>query len=229
MKKSMKLSLNLAGVAALLLGIIQAQGQSVTFDFQDGTDQGFGTGFGNDASASFTIANVAGSLRMLVPRTGAFQEAGNAHGADGSPFYLAMQAAAANPAGYTISYDWYIDTSNWGTNAGTFFQIGSFVNTGSGYYAQDFGSPKEVELNGAQLASGQVFSGHVAINVAGVGYAMPPADTFFRLGLIENGNGSAQAVYFDNISVAPIPEPGSLALTSLGVSALLVAVRRRRS
>ena len=219
----------LAVVAALSFGSIEARSQSVTFDFQDGTDQGFGTGFGNDASMSFTIANVGGSLRMLVPRTGAFQEAGNAHGADGSPFYLAMQAAAANPAGYTISYDWYIDTSNWGTNAGSFFQIGSFVNTGSGYYAQDFGSPKEVELNGAQLGSGQVFSGHVSINVAGVGYAMPPADTFFRLGLIENGNGSAQAVYFDNISVSPIPEPASLSILALGGAALWLVNRRRSS
>jgi hypothetical protein len=211
----------------LLFGAIQAHSQSVTFDFQDGTDQGFGTGFGNDASANFSIQNVAGSLRMFVPRTGAFQEAGQAHGADGSPFYLTMQAAAANPAGCTISYDWYIDTSTWGTNAGTFFQLGTFVNTGGGYYAQDFGSPKEVELSGAQLASGQVFSGTVTINMAAVGFNMPPADTFFRLGFIENGNGSAQGVYFDNINIAVVPEPAPVALFGLGASALMFLPRRK--
>jgi hypothetical protein len=223
----MKRSFALAATAALLFVRTQAHAQSVTFDFRDGTDQGFGTGFGNDASMSFPIVNIGGSLRMSVPRTGAFQEAGNGHGNDGSAFYNAMSAAAANEAGYTISYDWHIDTSAGG--AGTFFQIGTFVNTGSGYYAQDFGSPKEVELNGAQLASGLVFSGHVSINMAAAGFDMPAADTFFRLGLIENGNGSP-AVYFDNISVAPVPEPTCLTLLALGAPAIwMMRCRSNRS
>jgi hypothetical protein len=217
----------LATAVALGLGTIQTFGQSAVFDFQDGTDQGFGAGFGDDASKSFSIVNINGSLQMSVPRTGAFQEAGNAHGADGSPFYNAMVAAANNPAGYTISYDYYIDTSMWTAGAGTFFQIGTYVNTGSGYYAQDFGSPKEVELSGAQCASGMIFSGHVSINVAAVGFAMPPADTFFRLGLIENGDGAAQGAYFDNISVAPIPEPTSLSLLALALSGVWMMRRRR--
>ena len=126
--------------------ISQAHGQSVTFDFEDGTDQGFGTGFGNDASASFLIAPVAGSLRMFVPRTGSFQEAAVGHGNDGSPFYNAMSAAAANEAGYKISYDYYIDTSTFGAGAGTFWQLGSYVNSGSGYYSQDL-DRKSTRLN----------------------------------------------------------------------------------
>jgi hypothetical protein len=218
----------LFGLAVILIfAVTQVHSQSVTFDFEDGTDQGFGTGFGNDASASFSIQNVAGSLRMYVPRTGAFQEAGVGHGADGSPFYLAMQGAAANEAGYNISSDWYVDTSTFGAGAGTFLQIGTFVNSGSGYYAQDFGAPNEAQLSGAQLASGQVFSGTVTINMAAVGYDMPATDTFFRLGLIENGNGAAQAVYFDNIRVTAVPEPASAALLGLGASALMFRARRK--
>lgn len=224
----MKHTLSLAAAAvALLVGAHQAQSQSATFDFQDSTDQGFGTGFGVDASATFSIVDIGGSLRMYVPRTGSYQEAGVAHGSDGSDFYNAMSAAAANEAGYTISYDYYIDTSSWGANAGTFFQLGSFVNTGSGYYAQDV-SPYEVELDGTQVASGQVFSGHVSFNMAAVGYDMPAADTFFRLGLIENGDGSAQGVYYDNISITPVPEPASLSLLGLALPALWM-MRRRRS
>jgi hypothetical protein len=221
----MKHTFSLAAVVVLLVGAIQSHGQSATFDFQDGTDQGFGTGFGNDASQSFSIVDIGGSLRMFAPRTG-FQVAGNERGNDGSAFYNAMAAAAANEAGYTISYDWYVDTSGWGANAGTFFQLGTYVNTGSGYYAQHFGAV-EVELSGAQVASGQVFSGHVSINMAAAGYDMPAADTFFRLGLIENGDGSAQGAYFDNVSVSPVPEPTSLALVGLTAPALWMMLRRR--
>jgi hypothetical protein len=227
--KSMKQSFSLSTATCLaLLGACvltsQAVGQSVTFDFQDGTDQGFGTGFGNDASANFSIVNIGGSLRMFAP-LGGFQVAGNGHGNDGSAFYNTMAAAAVNPAGYNISYDYYIDTSAF-TGAG-FLQVGTYVNTGSGYYAQDFGAVKEVELNGTQLASGQVFSGTVTINMATVGFNMPPADTFFRLGLIENGNGTGTGVYFDNISVSPVPEPATLSLLGVG-SAALLAFRRRK-
>src|SRR5437588_6485879 len=104
----MKRISNLVAVVTLLFGAIEAHGQSITFDFQDGTDQGFGTGFGNDASKTFTIANIGGSLRMAVP-LGGFQVAGRqSQGSDA--FLAAMNAATPNPSGYAISYDWYVDT-----------------------------------------------------------------------------------------------------------------------
>ena len=163
---------------------------------------------------------------MFIP-LGGFQVANVSHGSDGSAFYNAMSAAAANPAGYDISYNYYIDTSTF--SGATFLQIGTFVNTGSGYYAQDFTSPYEVQLNGTQLASGQVFQGQVTINMAAVGFDMPPADTFFRLGLIENGSGTGTGVYFSNISVSPIPEPASLAMFGLGLAAGTAFLRRRKA
>ena len=85
------------------------QAQQITFDFQDGTDQGFGHKFSDDASESFPIVDIGGSLRMEVLRNGDFQEAERA-GSD-APFIAAMNAATANPSGYVISYDYYIDTS----------------------------------------------------------------------------------------------------------------------
>src|ERR1019366_5890008 len=158
----MKRISNLAAVVALLFGAIQAYGQSVVFDFQNGTDQGFGLKFSNDASASFAIVNIGGSLRMAVPRTGAFQEADRAsQGSDA--FLAAMNAATLNPSDYQISYDWYVDTSLSPGNNGTFLQLGTYINAGSGAFSQDYpGTGKDVELNGTQLASGQVFSGTVA-------------------------------------------------------------------
>jgi hypothetical protein len=226
----MKRTSNLAAVVALLLGAIQAYGQSITFDFQNGTDQGFGLKFSNDASASFSIVNIAGSLRMAVPRTGAFQEADRAsQGSDA--FLAAMNAAALNPSGYTISYDWYVDTSLSPGNYGNFLQLGTYINSGAGAYQQDFGAVKEVELNGTQLASGQVFSGTFSETFTQAYGALDPGflgQGFMRLGFIMNGDGTAATVYLDNISIAPVPEPASLALIGLGMAGLMM-IRRRNS
>lgn len=222
----MKRIFSLAAAVALVLGAIQAQGQSVIYTFSDGTPDGWSnSGFGTSPSPS--ISNIGGQNYMYIP-LGGFQVANVASGDAGNlpSFTAAMQAAAANPAGYDISYHYYIDTSTFvGT---TYLQFGTFVNTGSGYYAQDYGSPNELQLNGTQTASGQVFQGTVTINLAAVGYAMPAADTYFRLGLIENGNGTGVGVHVTDISVSPVPEPASLALIGLGMAGLIM-IRRRNS
>ena len=142
----------------------------------------------------------------------------------GSPFFTAMQAAAANPAGYDISYNYYINTA--GVSGSTFLQLGTFVNTGSGYYAQDYGA-NEVQFNGTQMSSGQVLQGTVTVNMAAIGYAMSPTETFYRLGLIENGNGTGVVVDFTGISVSPVPEPASMALFGLGVAGMALLRRRK--
>src|SRR5687767_12951084 len=191
-----------AAVAALLLVAGLAPAQSVIYTFEDGTDQGWGDKFADDASKTFPIDNVAGSNRMRVLRDGGFQEAERNTGNPADPLFLAMLAASANEGGYQITYDYHIDTSQWGAGAGTFLQVGTYVNSGSGYYAQNFGTPKELELTAEQLASGQVFSGTVTQTFAQKGFDIPPAENFFRLGLIINGDGAAQTVHFDNISVS---------------------------
>jgi len=220
----MKRSFYLAAAVAFVVGAIQAFGQpSVTYTFSGGTPDGWSnSGFGTAPPA--TVVAFGGINYINLP-LGGFQVGNVGHGADGSDFYNAMQAAAANPAGYQISYNYRIDTSTF--VGATFFQLGTFVNTGSGYYVQDFGAVKEVELNGTQIASGQVFSGTVTINMAAVGFLMPPADTFFRLGLIENATSGSTGVSasFTSISVSPVPEPASLCLLGLGASALWIMRR----
>jgi hypothetical protein len=228
-EEKMRHTIYAAGIGALLLGGASASlAQTAVFNFEDNTDQGFGTGFGNDASKTFTIVNIGGSNRMLVPDTASFQEAGRESGNPADPMYQAMLAASSNEAGYELSYDWYVDTSQFGGGGGTFMQLGTYVNTGNGYYAQDFpGTGKDVELNGTQLASGQVFSGTVAETFAAKGFDLPDAQTFFRFGVVINGNGTTAAVHFDNFIIRPVPEPASAALLSLLLPALSRRPRRR--
>jgi hypothetical protein len=220
-------------MAAVLFGAVQLRAQSVTIDFEDGTDDGFGLKFSNDASASFPIVSIGGSKRMEVARTGAFQEADINSGAN--PYLAAFNAATANPGGYTISYDWYVDTSLSPGNYGSFLQLGTYINAGQGSfpYVQDFpGAGKDVELGGTQLASGQVFSGTVTETLTAK-YGSPLAADFLnapsqRFGIIMNGDGTAAKVYFDNITIAPVPEPASACLFALAIPVGLIMRRRSR-
>ena len=216
----------LATVASLSALTLATQAQSVVFTFSDATSDGWAnSGFGDTPAA--TVVNISGQNYISLP-VGGFQ-VGNVTSSTStlSDFGPAMAAAAANPAGYQISYNYYIDTSTW-TGSPTYLQVGTFVNSGSGYYAQDYGSPRQLQLDGTAMASGLVYSGTVSVTLAASAYAIPTADTFFRLGLIVNSNGTG-VVDFTDISVAPVPEPSTFALCALSSLGGMWALRRRKA
>jgi hypothetical protein len=223
----MKNRISLAALITLLFGGIQAHGQSVIYNFSDGTADGWAaSGFGGSPAA--TVGTFGGN-NYIFGAVGNFQVLNVSTGDASSPLYQAMQAAAANPAGYDISYNYYIDTSTFGATPPTFMQLGTFVNTGDGTYHQDYSTPNEVSFNGSQMASGQVFQGAVMVNMAAIGFTMNPTNNFYRLGLIVNGNnpGANIGAYFTDISVTPVPEPTALALFGLAATGLWTIHRRR--
>src|SRR5688500_5152534 len=100
----MRQLLHVVACVGLLLCAARASAQSVTYTFEDGTDQGFGDRFTDTgASKEYPVVNIGGSNRMRVVRDGGFQEAERAVGNPADPLYQALLAASANPAGYEIS------------------------------------------------------------------------------------------------------------------------------
>ncbi len=226
-------SVALAAAVCLGLGLVQAQAQSVTYTFGDGTSDGWATaGFSGTPAAS--VSTINGQNYIYVPFTG-FQAANDASDSSGNlaGFNAAMSAALINPAGYDISYTYYLNTA--GFSGATFLQLGVYVNTGKGYYAQDYSTPNQVSFNGSQLTSGQIFTGTVTENLAtmGVDDTNAAAETYFRLGLVENtGSGTTGVgVYYTDISVTPVPtpEPATLSLCGLGVASGVMFLRRRKA
>ncbi len=217
-----------AAVALLGLGAIQAQGQSVTFNFADDTADGWANA-GFSGSPVATVTTISGQNYIALP-IGGYQVGNVASDSAGVPagFNAAMAAALNDPAGYQLTYDYYIDTSTF-TTPGTYLQLASFINTGSSFYGST-GTPSSYEpsLNGTQVASGSVFSGSVTVPFTAFGTdASAATETYFRLGLIINGNGSGFNVDYTDISISPVPEPTTLALAGLGAIGCLLMFRRR--
>jgi hypothetical protein len=230
------LTINSTGLAATIallgLGAIQAQAQSVTFNFSDNTSDGWVNG-GFTTSPASTVVNIGGQ-NYISETIGGYQVAnvnsGTVSGVPASTFGPAMLAALEHPAGYELTYNYYINTSTF-TSPGTYLQLASYVNAGSGFYGST-GTPSSYEpaLNGAQLASGSLFTGSVTIPFTAYGTdASAATETYFRLGLILNGDGSGLTVQYNDISIipTPTPEPSTLALAGLGALGGLMLFRRR--
>lgn len=239
MKKNILIGLGTAAVA-VTVGTIQVSGQSVTFNFADNTSDGWVAG-GFSSSPALSLVSIAGQNYISVGLTGGYQVANvNSGSLSGNAplqasFNAAMDAAFHNPSAYQLTYNYYIDTSA-PSSAGTYLQMGTYVNSGTGSYGQT-GTPSayDPQWDGTQLASGNVFFGSVTVPFTAFG-TDPNADTYYRLGFILNGNGTTTAgpgapvtVDITDISISSVPEPVTLALGGVGLLGGLLALRRRLS
>ena len=114
MKRIIGTSVGMA-VAVVVLGAIQAQSQSVLFNFSDGTADGWAnSGFGNTPTA--TVSNIGGQNYLSIP-IGGYQVAnvnsGTVGGVPESTFNSTLLAALENPANYQVTYNYYIDFYKW--------------------------------------------------------------------------------------------------------------------
>ena len=238
MKRKVVISLGMAAVT-VGLGAIQAQGQSFTFTFADNTSDGWVAG-GFSSSPALPLVSIVGQNYISVPLSGSYQVANvNSGSMSGVPalqagFNAAMNAAFHNPSAYELTYNYYLDTSGaeWATGAtpGTFLQLGSYANTGTGTYGQT-GTPSayEPQWNGTQMASGSIFYGTATVPFTAYG-TDPNADTYYRLGFILNGNGTGVSIDITDISITQVvPEPATLAMCGMGLLGGLLALRRRLS
>lgn len=230
MKKSLLIGLGAVAVA-LTLGTMQASGQTVLFNFDfASSNEGWVNG-GFDSSPAATVVTL-GSQNYINIALGGYQVAnvnsGTVSGAPAANFTSAMDAAWHNPANYELQYSYYFDTSTF-TTSGTYLQLGSFVNSGTGTYAQT-GTPSayEPQFNGTQVASGSPFFGTVTVPFTAYG-TDPNADTYYRLGLILNGDGTGVTVDYTGFKIIQVPEPVTLAMCGLGLLGGLLTLRRRRS
>jgi hypothetical protein len=215
----------LTAAAVVGLTAIQAQAQSVTYNFSDGLSDGWYNGGFSDTTAA-TVQSIGGQ-NYIYFAIGGFQ-VGNING--GSALNAAMAAAWADPSGYNFSYTYSVNTAN--ITGATYMQLGAFVNPGSGYYVQDYGGNDTLEpqFNGTQLASGGILTGTVTVPFTVFDPAGDTAtETSFRLGLIENSNGTTGGADFTDISITPVaaPEPATLALAGLGGLSMLFLRRRK--
>jgi hypothetical protein len=217
-------------VAAALAVLASHASASVLYNFSDNTSDGWDqSGFSDTTPLA---VDTIGSSNYIHVASGGFQVANRATGNTSDAMFQALQAAQQAPGTYEVSYDWLINTAQFATPAvtPTFVQMGIFVNGGDGFYAQNYGAG-EVQLSGAQLASGQTFTGHVDVNLTADSLLPAPsvAETFWRLGLIAN---SDQPFFGDltNIAIQPIPsvpEPTTLSLGAMAVAGLFM--RRRQT
>ena len=99
-----------------------------------------------------------------------------------------------------------------------------YINDSLGTYGQIF---PQLDIDGGTLASGQILTGTVSGSFADFSPTYVAGQTDYEFGLILNGDGANQTVFYDNItfSITTAPEPGFAGILAIAGLGLL---RRKR-
>ena len=155
-------------------------------------------------------------------------------GGDGPKFEFtgtsqtAMQAIA-NAGDGRISFDLTVSTSasfnNGGWANGDWYQVHFAANSGGTTgWTQDPTPYGPNPISGSYSATGSDQTLHVDMPFSALGWE--PGDQWFQV--FFGGNSGTKPLQFtiDNIHVSEVPEPGILAISGLGIGALLIFRRR---
>jgi hypothetical protein len=218
----MKLTFKLSALATALLLGTAAQAITVhTTDFiADGSRSGF-NGFENIPNDGTVYTGGAGPYAeggITVEQIG---------GDAGNDIWVGYQ-----PGGGEGAFVWYPDGGDFGYTRITLTGGADFANVGflvaSGYFSGGNGAYQLLN-NGSPVASG-TFTNNAFFSY--LGFAGGGFDTILlrdSLSTVGFGDGSANALALDSIEISAVPEPTSTALLALGLAAVGVAARRRRS
>ncbi len=218
MKRStLKFFLSMAAITGLALSA--SADLLYTFDTGLPTTGGMFTGGAVGWSSTYSAAQALDTAGGWTP------------GGAGSPkfeFTWPDQSTMAGIANYASYYQFSVDLSvnmdslSYVSGAQTWYQLFVVGNSdGVGGWSQN-------QVGGGlnYIDQGQTpYSLHVVMPLTQLGFN--PGDSWFQVFFGANSGGGEPIQFFiDNIHVAPIPEPASLALVGLGAAALMIFRRR---
>jgi hypothetical protein len=202
------------------------------------------------------FGNTDGLKSMLIDNlTSGFKNDVGVATVNSGPAYNGWSQAgtqiAAGDTDVALEFDFTFDNSNGNSSTGFFMQLAMFVNSTAGGFRQygtgqfiggnigsSFPTLEAAAINDGVTMTGAGATRHIRIPMnaavassdgAGLNVGAPSAGSFYQIGFKSNGGwGGTVDWAIDNMRVtgANIPEPASIVLVALGLSAMLVGRRR---